>query len=246
VGDEKVVNVRIQTHDAGSTPSDAEEKTEHDRREPLTRARIIRAALRIMDAEGLDAVTMRRVGRELGVEAMSLYNHVRDKEDILNGICEEVLSHFQIPSANGWMEAARLAAREYRRLLLAHPTVITLMTGRKRPFTDPDSLRAYEYALGIFREAGLSIPDSVKAFHAFGGFILGIVTMELGLMVGGPDDEEHVDTHRELERLVAGAHLPYFQAALPHFMDCDLDAQFEFGLDLLIEGIRVRIAAQHE
>lgn len=198
----------------------------------------------IMDAEGLDAVTMRRVGRELGVEAMSLYNHVRDKEDVLDGVCEEVLRLFRVPEAEEWTQAARLAAREYRRLLLAHPTVITLMTGRKRPFTNPDSLRAYEYALSIFRSAGLSEADSVRAFHVFGGYILGFVTMELGLMVGGPDDEEHNRAHQELERLVSGADLPCFQAALPYFLDCDVDGQFEFGLDLLIEGLRVRIDAQ--
>src|SRR6266581_5617128 len=111
------------------------------RREPLTRQRIIRAALRIMDEEGLEAVTMRRIGRELGVEAMSLYNHVRDKEEILDAICEEVLSEFRFPADQAWAETVRAAAREYRRLLLAHPRVITLMTGRKSPVTNPDSLK---------------------------------------------------------------------------------------------------------
>src|ERR1043166_3864366 len=127
------------------------ETSEHPRRAPLTRDRIIRTALRVMDQVGLDALSMRRVGRELGVEAMSLYNHVRDKEDILDGICEQVLSEFRTPQADDWTDSLRLAAREYRRLLLAHPTVITLMTERKRPFTNPDSLRAYEFALGVFR-----------------------------------------------------------------------------------------------
>ena len=214
------------------------------RREPVTRGRIIQAALRIMDEDGLDAVSMRRVGRELGVEAMSLYNHVRDKEDILDGICEHVLSEFHVPRAEGWTEAARLAAHEYRRLLLAHPTVIMLMTGRKRPFTNPDSLRAYEFALGVFRSAGLSEADSVKAFHVFGGFILGFVTMELGLMVGGPDDAEHARAHQEMVRLVETADLPRFREALPYFAECDVEGQFEFGLDLLIDGLKTRIAAQ--
>jgi AcrR family transcriptional regulator len=215
---------------------------EKPRREPLTRDRIIRAALRIMDAQGLEAVSMRHIGRELGVEAMSLYNHVRDKEDILDSICEAVLSEFRIPDADGWTEGARLAAREYRRLLLAHPTVVTLMTERKRPFTTAESLRAWEFALEVFRTAGLSEEDSVKAFHVFGGFILGFVTMELGLMVGGPDDEEHARAHQEMARMLASADLPRMREAMPHFMNCDLEEQFEFGLDLLIDGIRARIA----
>ena len=79
-------------------------------RKPLTRQRIVRAALRIMDDEGLQAVSMRRIGRELGVEAMSLYNHVRDKEDILDAICEEVLSEFRVPEEREWAYAVRAAA----------------------------------------------------------------------------------------------------------------------------------------
>jgi AcrR family transcriptional regulator len=178
------------------------------RREPLSRQRIIRTALRIMDEEGLDAVTMRRIGRDLGVEAMSLYNHVRDKEDILDGICEEVLAEFRIPEVERWTDAARLGAHEYRRLLLAHPNVITLMSERKGPFTNPDSLRAYEFALDLFRTLGLSGADSVKAFHAFGGYILGYVMMELGPMIGGPEDEDHRRAHEEMARSLATADLP--------------------------------------
>jgi AcrR family transcriptional regulator len=225
-----------------NTEQISEGDLEKPRREPLTRERIVQAALRIMDEEGLEAVSMRRIGRELGVEAMSLYNHVRDKEDILDSICEAVLAEFRIPDAHEWAEGARLAAREYRRLLLAHPTVITLMSDRKRPFTTAESLRAYEFALEVFRTAGLSEADSVKAFHVFGGYILGFVTMELGMMVGGPEDEEHAMAHLEMARLLATADLPRMREAMPHFMNCDVVEQFEFGLDLLIEGIRARIA----
>jgi AcrR family transcriptional regulator len=210
------------------------------RREPLTRHRIIESALRIMDEEGLDAVTMRRIGRDLGVEAMSLYNHVRDKEDILDGVCEEVLAEFRVPESRDWGEAARLGAREYRRLLLAHPNVITLMSDREGPFTNPDSLRAYEFALDLFWSLGLSEADSVKAFHAFGGYILGYVTMELGPMLGGPEDDAHLQAHEKMAAVLQSADLPRLREALPHFMDCDVEEQFEFGLDLLIDGLRAR------
>src|SRR5437899_10255161 len=101
--------------------------TERSPRVPLTRQRIIRVALRIMDDEGLHAVTMRRVGRELGVEAMSLYNHVRDKEDIFDGICERVMCEFRFPSdEEDWVATALAGAREWRRLLRVHPNVIQL------------------------------------------------------------------------------------------------------------------------
>ena len=219
------------------------ETAERPRREPLSRERIVRAALQIMDQEGLEAVTMRRIGRELGVEAMSLYNHVRDKEDILDGVCEEVLAEFRLPESRDWGEAVRLGAHEYRRLLLAHPTVITLMSDRKGPFTNPDSLRAYEFALDLFRSLGLSEADSVKAFHAFGGYILGYVTMELGPMLGGPEDDAHLQAHQKMAAVLESANLPRLREALPHFMDCDVEEQFEFGLDLLIEGLRARASA---
>jgi AcrR family transcriptional regulator len=215
------------------------------RREPLTRKRVVRTALHIMDEEGLDAVTMRRVGRELGVEAMSLYNHVRDKDDLLEAICEEVLAEFRVQQFGDWSEGARLAAHEYRRLLLAHPQVVTLMSARKGPFTNPDSLRAYELAFEIFRQAGLSAQDSVLAFNAFGGFILGYVVMELGMMVGG-NDEVHAQAHLQMSHLLAGADLPRLREAMPYLADCDVNEQFEFGLDLLIAGIEARLSKRRE
>src|SRR5712691_4872851 len=215
---------------------------EHPRREPLTRQRIVRAALHIMDDEGLEAVTMRRIGRELGVEAMSLYNHVADKDDILDSICEEVLADFRFPQVQEWAAATRAACHEYRRLLLAHPSVITVMTERKRPFTNPESLRVYEFALDLFRSAGLSQTDTVKAFNAFGGYILGCVTREISMMIGGTQDPEHMRAHEEFARLIESSDLPHLREVLPYLIDCDVEEQFDFGLDLLIEGVRAQIA----
>jgi hypothetical protein len=87
--------------------------------------------------------------------------------------------------------------------------------------------------------AGLSEADTAQAFHVFGGYILGSVTLELGLMVGSPKDEAH---HEEMARLVESADLPRMREVMPFLIDCDLDAQFDFGLDLMIEGLRSRIA----
>jgi AcrR family transcriptional regulator len=213
---------------------------ERPRRVPLSRQRIIEAALRIMDRDGLEAVTMRAIGRDLGVEAMSLYNHVGDKEDILTGVCEQVLAEFRVPESDDWAEAARLGAREYRRLLLAHPNVITLLSEGKGPFTNPDAMRAYEFALDVFRRAGLSVEDAVSAFYTFGGYIQGSVMMELGPMVGGPEDHPHDQAHQEMARLLAQADLPRLKEALPYIVECDVEQQFEFGLELLIEGLRAR------
>src|SRR4030095_14263751 len=93
----------------GRTKTEITEEERH--REPLTRDRIIETALRVMDDEGLDAVTMRRIGRELGVEAMSLYNHVEDKDDILEGVTERAMNEFEFPASTGdWSEGARAMA----------------------------------------------------------------------------------------------------------------------------------------
>ena len=108
-------------------------------RERLSRARVIDAALKVMDAEGLDAVSMRRVAREVGVEAMSLYNHVEDKDDLLRGICDRVMGGFEFPQETGdWVERCKAGARAWRRLLQAGSVVARFAaTDRVRPGPDP-------------------------------------------------------------------------------------------------------------
>ncbi len=203
-------------------------------REKLSRERVVDAALRVMDADGLDAVTMRRVGHELGVEAMSLYNHVRDKEDILDGVCERVMAEFEYPQTDerDWLETGRRAARAWRRLLKAHPNVIALFAERTKPMVSPEALRPMEFALSVLRGAGLSDRDALQAFHAFGGYIQGFVMMELGLW----NAEGHAEFTLPAELF------PSMAATMPHLVDCGTDEQFEFGLDLMLEGLRAKLA----
>lgn len=212
------------------------------RREPLTRERIVEAALHLMDAEGLDAVTMRRIGRELGVEAMSLYNHVEDKNDILDGICERVMAEFDFPEpATDWAESCRRAARSWRTLLKTHPDVMRLFAEARGPMRSPDSLKPMEYALRLLRASGLSDRDTAQAFHAFGGYIQGFVIMEMGSMAGGTDKTQ-LARHEEIAEA-----LPFefetLRSVHPYFTECDSDEQFEFGLDLLIRGLLQRARA---
>jgi AcrR family transcriptional regulator len=216
-------------------------RVERAGRAPLTRERVIETALRVMDAEGLEAVTMRRIGRELDVEAMSLYNHVKGgKEELLDGICELVMSEFEFPEpADEWAETARRGARSWRRLLKAHPDVMRLFASERGPVRSPDSMRPMEYALRLLHEAGLSDRDTAQAFHAFGGYIQGFVMMEMGSIAGGTD-ESHMKMHQEF-----AAHFPdefaTLQRVSPYFADCSPDEQFEFGLDLLITGVLEKV-----
>jgi AcrR family transcriptional regulator len=208
-------------------------------RDPLTRAHIVDAALRVMDEEGLDAMSMRRIAREVGVEAMSLYNHVRDKEDLLDGVVERVMQDFRFPVASedaDPVDVGRQIAREWRALLKQHPNVIALFAHRHKPMRSPASMRPMELALDALGEMGLSVEDSVRAFHVIGGYIMGYVMMETGRMFA-PGDGGDAET---FAALLPADDLPCIVAALPFMADPDVDAQFEFGLDLMLEGLRLR------
>jgi AcrR family transcriptional regulator len=206
-------------------------------REKLSRDRVIDAALRIMDAEGLEAVSMRRVAREVGVEAMSLYHYVEDKDDLLRGVCDRVMAGFEFPSEDGeWVERCKAGARSWRRLLQAHPDVMRLFAETHGPSpTSPDSLRPTEFALGLLREGGLSDRDTVQAFHAFGGYIQGFVMMEGGSIKGGHPEADH-----DLSSTVPAEAFPVLHAVSRYFAECSADEQFEFGLDLMVRGIEAR------
>jgi AcrR family transcriptional regulator len=211
-------------------------------REPLTRGRVVEAALRVMDEEGLEAVSMRRVAREVGVEAMSLYHHIEDKEDLLDGICERVMAEFDFPDlVEDWAENCRRGARAWRRLLQTHPAVMRLFAEERGPARSVDSMRPMEFALEILRSSGLSDRDTAQAFHAFGGYIQGFVMMELGSIAGGAD-EAQMKMHAELAAAMPEA-FPALQATSRYFAECTPDEQFEFGLDLLIGGLEARAGA---
>lgn len=235
----------VNTADPAETTAGPAEMSLRPRRAPLTRERIIRTALQVMDEEGLEAVTMRRIGRELGVEAMSLYNHVRDKEDILDGVTEMVLGKFEFPPSTGdWAEDVRSGAREWGRLFQTHPSLCQLMAERHKPLESVEAVRPMEAALELLGSSGLGIRETVQAFNAFGGYIMGFVIMERGLMPGRQrahtlDEHDHEELARTLRN--AGVDLPRFIEALPYFAECPTEEQFEFGLDLLIRGLRSRV-----
>jgi AcrR family transcriptional regulator len=211
------------------------------RRAPLTRERIIRAALRAMDEEGLEAVTMRRLGRELGVEAMSLYNHVQDKEDILDGILEMVMAEFEYAEETGdWETDVRAGCRAWRRLMTAHPTVIALFAESKHPASSPERLRPMEWAFDLLRRGGLSDDEVVHAVRAFGGYIMGFVLNEVANPVPGMGDRDHRAEHEQLARILPAEQFPNLVRLLPLLAECDSEVDFEFGLDLLLDGIKAR------
>ncbi len=210
-------------------------------RERVTRDRVIDAALQIMDAEGVEAITMRRVAREVGVEAMSLYNHVADKEDLLDGVCARVMADFRVPDEEGdWVETARYGASEWRRVLKAHPNVLALFAERQKPVTDVGALQPMEFALRTIGRAGMNERDAVQVFNVMGGYIMGFVMMESGRMFGGGTMHKETPSPDAMAHMLAAGQLPCIAAALPHLATCDPDEQFAFGLDLMLAGLQAR------
>jgi AcrR family transcriptional regulator len=209
-------------------------------REPLTGERIIEAAVRLMDREGLEAVTMRRLGRELGVEAMSLYNHVADKDALLRGILARVLADFELPQGPDldWIERVRQMARTFRELLLRHPGVIPLLSEKSGPITDPRALTPIETALQTLRDAGLSEAETIHAYRAVVGFVVGSVALEVaGFLNPGDAGAAHL---AEMAASIPLERFPHIVALLPTMHGCDPAEEFEHGLDLLLTGLRTR------
>ena len=171
---------------------------------------------------------------------MSLYNHVEDKDDILEGVTERVMNEFEFPDSTGsWAEDARAMSREWRRLLALHPSVCQLLAERHKPLEGLATYRAMDSALGVLRRAGLSDRDAAQAFNALGGYILGFVMMEQGLMLGNDDD--HARQHDRATEALQGSGLVNVVECFPYFADCAPDHQFEFGLDLMIRGIQAGV-----
>ncbi|MDH4113506.1 MAG: TetR/AcrR family transcriptional regulator C-terminal domain-containing protein [Actinomycetota bacterium] len=230
-------------------PAHTKKREAETPRERLTRDRVVEAALRIMDEEGLDAVTMRRVAREVGVEAMSLYHHVRDKEDLLDAICARVMQEFRFPEEDRpWIEVARDGAREWRRVLRDHPNVMAVWADRQRPMTDLEALMPMEFALRVIGRAGIDERASVQVFNVIGGYIMGVVMMEVGAMFSaGTTRDQRVDLHGKLGgadilAMLPADRLPRLVASLPYLAECDPDEQFEYGLELLLAGIQAKAA----
>jgi AcrR family transcriptional regulator len=213
-------------------------------RTPLSRERVLRAAINLADSDGIDALSMRKLGQELGVEAMSLYNHVRNKEDILDGMVDVVFSQIDLPSSGvDWKSAMRQRAISARRVLLRHPWAIGLMESRIQP--GPATLRHHDSVIGTLRKAGFSIEMAAHAYSALDSYIYGFTLNEQTL----PFDtsEEVAEVAGNILRELPATDYPYLaEMAIEHVMKpgYDYGAEFEFGLDLILDGLsRVRDSA---
>lgn len=184
-------------------------------RQPLSRRRILRAALRLIDRDGLDALSMRRLGAALGVEAMSLYRHVPNKEAVLDGVVELLTEEIDVPSAgeagsHSWPETLRRIVHSYRKLAHAHPHAFPLIA--LRPLATPKAIERGEATIALMLAAGLDERRGVLVFRTLVSYANGYL----------------------LEELAAG---------VPHFTTGNPEAEFEWGVRAVLAGLEANVEA---
>lgn len=188
----------------------------------LTRAAVLRAALALADREGLKALSMRRLGAELDVEAMTIYHHVPNKDALLDGLVEQLVATIAPPVfETPWRDGIRRYALDLRAALLAHPNLVPLIASR--PAITAQNLQVMETALEGLRSAGLAPADALDVIYAVTGFVVGqLVTAAEG---------DPVDQLAPLD--LSGFPLLAEAAKGPR----DAEARFVFALDALVSGL---------
>lgn len=207
-----------------------------ERRETLTRQRVLEAAVELADRHGLESVSMRRLGQELGIEAMSLYTHVRSKDDLLDGMVEVVMS--QVPAVDpsgGWRPALRHAILGARGVLLRHPWTTDVIETREAP--GPAMLRQYDTVMGILRRGGFSLDLTHHAIHMLGSRLLGF-TREL--FDDSPDLDPEAATTMAQQLGTTYPHVAEMALGATHdggLGGCDTNFEFELALDVILDGL---------
>jgi AcrR family transcriptional regulator len=212
------------------------------RRTPLNKERVLRAAVALADDGGLDALSMRRLARELGVEAMSLYNHVANKDEILDGIVDVVVGEIELPSYGvDWRSAIRRNVISTRDVLLRHPWASKLLMARQSG--GPAELRHADWRLRTLREAGFAKDVIYHAFHILEAYVLGYAGMQLSFPYRGEELAGMATTF--LQQLPRDEYPDLVEHVMQHLEPHEGgEGGFEFGLDLLLDGLeRARVAA---
>jgi AcrR family transcriptional regulator len=204
------------------------------RRSPLTREKVLRAALRIADKSGLDVLSMRNLAQALHVEAMSLYNHVTNKEDILDGLVELVVGEIALPAIGGdWRTEMRQRARSAHAVLMQHPWATMLFVSRVN--VGPNMLHYIEATIGCLREAGFSYPIADHAWNALDAYVYGFTLQKLNFPL---QPSEYASAAEHFLPLIPVEEFPYFSGMAREVISGRHDGlhQLELGLELLLDG----------
>ncbi|HWN34803.1 MAG TPA: TetR/AcrR family transcriptional regulator C-terminal domain-containing protein [Pseudonocardia sp.] len=199
----------------------------------LSRERIVRAAVELIERDGSDAVSMRRVAAALGVGTMSLYNHVPNKAALLDGVAEFIMADmaFAADPDAAWQDQARALARTFRGISLRYPRSVLVVTTRQPRSTV--GLRPVEITLAALRAAGFDDRTAVRLMRTFVSFVLGSLVHRVGVAEAGAAGLAAAEG-AELVRAIEEAGFRHVRDLLPVLAEHDHDGDFEFGLELLI------------
>lgn len=213
-------------------------------RSPLTRERVLRAAVALADEGGIEAVSMRRLGQELGVEAMALYRHVRNKEELVDGVIDLVVGEIVPPKFDGdWRSAMRKLSLAARGVMLRHAWAPSLIVDR--PTIGPATLGHIERVMAILRDGGFSLDMAHHALHVLGSRILGFTQDPFN---DAADPRPDPETAAGVARVLAISYPNLGELALDAahsgaLRGCDDDFEFAFSLDLILDGLERRRTA---
>jgi AcrR family transcriptional regulator len=211
---------------------DASKKTP---RGPLNRDRVLQAAIKLADAHGIEALSMRKLAQTLGVEAMSLYNHVTNKEDVLDGMVDIVVSEITLPTIGAdWKVAMRTRAVSAHQALLRHPWASKLIVSRIN--VGPAMLRYVDATIGCLREAGFSYPMADHAWNAIDSHVYGFTLLELNFPL---HPQDYANAARSFLPMISANQYPHMRALTVQVIEGKHDGlhDFEFGLNLIIDGL---------
>jgi AcrR family transcriptional regulator len=222
----------------------ADSIAEDDESRPITRAAIMANALAIIDRDGVDALSMRRLGESLRRDPMAVYRHVPNKAAVLDGVVEMIFEQLSLDTtATDWAAALRNLGHDFRDLARAHPYVVTLLVTRPlatplgmRP---PGILRHLEEVLALLTGAGFSGPDALHMYRTLFGFLYGHVLTELQEIIERPEETDHV-LRLGLHRLPIHQ-FPNLRGLASTWASYDGRAELDRGLDILLSGLSTRL-----
>jgi AcrR family transcriptional regulator len=219
-----------------AAPTASRRKSSSTQRVPLTRERIAQAALELIDEEGLENCSMRRLGARLGVEAMALYHHFAGKGELFDAVMDRLLEEVEVPPAGSMtgLQRLRRCISSWRAVALRHPHAFILLAGRR--FNTERAFQLYESVLQVFAELGLDAAEAARWFRLLGNFAGGA-----GLADVASSEQQADATPLRLAREPDTIAHPHVRAIAPHLQAGKLDGLFEFGLDVLFGALAERI-----
>ncbi len=212
------------------------------RRPALTLEQIIDAAVRVADRGGLTHVSMRNVGKEAGVEAMSLYHHLAGKDALLDALANWIYTQIMLPeSQRPWRQEMEARAASARRALLLHPWALGLIGSRPSP--GPDELRHHEAVFACLRSNGFSLPMAIHTASALDAYVYGFVLSELNMPF---DVDEPIDGFiDEIQQMIPASDYPNLAETITDHLvgqGFSYANEFDFGLALILDGLERRLA----